>query len=65
MTDSVNQARVGISQKTAYRLATNFVDPLSFIPERWLPEADPKYSADDKEVFRPFMVGPRNCIGQS
>lgn len=57
--------RVGIPQKTAYKLPTNFVDSLSFIPERWLPDSDPKYNADDKDVFRPFMVGPRNCIGQA
>lgn len=65
MTNSVNQTRVGIPQKTAYKLDTNFVAPLSFLPERWLPEADPKYSADDKAMFQPFMVGPRNCIGKT
>ena len=65
MNNFAKQTRVGIPQKTAYRLARNFVDPLSFIPERWLPDADPKFGADIKEMFRPFMVGPRNCIGQT
>ncbi|KAL9126791.1 MAG: hypothetical protein Q9217_004218 [Psora testacea] len=57
--------RVGIPQKTVYRLPTNFVDPDVFVPERWLPEADARYSRDNKAVFEPFMVGPRNCLGKT
>ncbi|MCJ1453568.1 hypothetical protein MMC28_003915 [Mycoblastus sanguinarius] len=57
-------ARVGIPQKTASRSPSNFVDPDVFIPERWLAEADRKFSKDDKAVWEPFMVGPRNCIGK-
>ena len=50
--------------KTVYRLPSNFVDPEEFVPERWLPEAPLKYEADNKAIFEPFMVGPRNCIGK-
>jgi len=57
------QYRAGIPQKTAFHSPTNFVEPDAFIPERWLNE-DPKFNADNKEIFEPFMVGPRNCIGK-
>lgn len=33
-----------------------------FIPERWL--GDPKFKDDKRDVFQPFSVGPRNCIGK-
>lgn len=56
--------RCGIPQKTMFRSPSNFVEPDAFVPERWLPEADPKYDADRKEAHEPFMVGPRNCIGK-
>ncbi|MCJ1378123.1 hypothetical protein MMC17_001219 [Xylographa soralifera] len=57
--------RVGIPQKTAYQLPRNFVDPKSFLPERWLPDPDGRFAADDKAVFEPFLVGPRKCLGKS
>lgn len=57
--------RVGIPQKTAFRSPSNFVDPDTYIPERWLEGADPRFAQDDKAVFEPFMVGPRNCIGKT
>ena len=40
-----------------------WVDPESFRPERWLvEESHPLYPV--KHAFRPFELGPRNCIGQ-
>lgn len=37
--------------------------PDSFVPERWLvPEADPLHPI--KGAWRPFELGPRNCLGQ-
>ncbi|KAL8886285.1 MAG: hypothetical protein Q9215_005980 [Flavoplaca cf. flavocitrina] len=56
--------RVGISGKTMTRSPLNFVEPNSFIPERWLPDADSKFDADRKDAQEPFMVGPRNCLGK-
>ncbi len=57
--------RVGIPQKTAYRLASNFVEPRTFLPERWLPDPNGRFAADRKAVFEPFLVGPRRCIAKS
>jgi cytochrome P450 len=38
-------------------------DPEKCIPERWLvPEDDPHHP--QKNAYRPFELGPRNCIGQ-
>jgi cytochrome P450 len=39
-------------------------DPTAFIPDRWLVgPGDPLYP--EKGAWRPFMLGPRNCIGQT
>jgi hypothetical protein len=41
-----------------------FVEPDSFIPERWLAEpGDRLYPT--KAAWRPFETGPRNCLGQA
>ncbi|KAL9599801.1 MAG: hypothetical protein Q9219_003587 [cf. Caloplaca sp. 3 TL-2023] len=56
--------RCGVPQKTTFRSPRNFVEPNSYVPERWLPEADAKYDADRKDAHEPFLVGPRNCIGK-
>lgn len=37
---------------------------MSYIPERWLEDADPRFAQDKKDAFAPFLVGPRNCIGK-
>ncbi|GME43548.1 Cytochrome p450 protein [Neofusicoccum parvum] len=52
-----------VSHWAAYHSASNFKDPDSFIPERWLP--DTGYDDDKKEAMQPFSVGPRNCIGKN
>ena len=57
--------RVGIPAKTAYRLPSKWMDSHLFLPERWLSDADPRYANDDRAIFEPFMVGPRNCIGKN
>lgn len=56
---------VGISQFAAYHSPTNFKDPDSFAPERWMPEGESKYGSDRKAAFQPFSVGPRNCVGKN
>ncbi|KAL8709009.1 MAG: hypothetical protein Q9220_006218 [cf. Caloplaca sp. 1 TL-2023] len=55
---------IGMQMHAANRSQENFVEPLGFLPERWLPDADPRFGKDRKEVFQPFSAGPRNCIGQ-
>ena len=57
--------RVGVPQKTAYRLACNFVEPESFLPERWLPDPEGRFALDQKAILEPFMVGPRRCIARN
>ncbi|KAF2808085.1 isotrichodermin C-15 hydroxylase [Mytilinidion resinicola] len=53
---------VYVSQYPANHSARNFVDPDSFVPERWL--GDERYAADKKAVYNPFSFGPRNCLGK-
>jgi cytochrome P450 len=48
---------------TSQRMKEYWPEPSRFIPERWLvPEGDPLHPR--KNAFRPFELGPRNCIGQ-
>ncbi|KAF3034418.1 hypothetical protein E8E12_006026 [Didymella heteroderae] len=54
--------RVAVPHLAAYHHPSNFKNPDSFIPERWLPGSG--YDGDRKDVLNPFSVGPRNCIGQ-
>ena len=46
-----------------------FAQPHEFLPERWLPKDhefyDDQFSADRKEVSKPFSLGPRQCIGMA
>jgi cytochrome P450 len=47
----------------AHRVKAFWPEPNRCIPERWLvPEGDPLHPR--KNAFRPFELGPRNCIGQ-
>jgi cytochrome P450 len=47
----------------AHRLEEFWPEPNRCIPERWLvPEGHPLHPR--KNAFRPFELGPRNCIGQ-
>lgn len=55
--------RVLVPHYPAYMSPINFKDPKSFVPERWLPETG--YDDDRKEVFQPFSIGPRNCLGKN
>ncbi|PMD53922.1 cytochrome P450 monooxygenase-like protein [Hyaloscypha bicolor E] len=57
-------ASVGVLQYGAFRSASNFADPDSFIPERWLEPREERFMEDKRNVLQPFSVGPRNCIGQ-
>lgn len=46
-----------------HRLEEYWERPGEFLPERWLArEGDPLHVR--KNAFRPFELGPRNCIGQ-
>ncbi|KAK2040937.1 cytochrome P450 [Colletotrichum somersetense] len=54
---------VGISQWALYHRERFFSRPFEFHPERWL--GDPAFNSDCPDVFHPFHVGPRNCIGKN
>ncbi|KAI3400197.1 hypothetical protein diail_4082 [Diaporthe ilicicola] len=40
-----------------------FAVPEEYHPERWL--GDPRFATDNRDVFQPFHIGPRNCIGKN
>ena len=63
-TNPVQQIALGMAQYAVFRSPTNFADPEEYIPERWLPNADPKFDNDKREALQPFSFGPRNCIGR-
>ncbi|KAF7944490.1 hypothetical protein EAE96_010881 [Botrytis aclada] len=58
---------IGIAMQTAQTSSLNFFEPKVFHPERFLPERHPLYEVrfgkDQKEAFKPFSAGPRNCMG--
>ncbi|MCJ1384126.1 hypothetical protein MMC17_007242 [Xylographa soralifera] len=54
---------VSMNQYAVYRSSTNFAEPDTFAPARWL--GDPRFAADKKEAFHPFSMGPRNCIAKT
>ncbi|RHZ53905.1 cytochrome P450 [Aspergillus thermomutatus] len=52
---------VGISPFAAYISDSNFASPYEFTPERWLGDQED----NNRNIFQPFSVGGRNCIGQN
>ncbi|CAM1500429.1 Fc.00g095910.m01.CDS01 [Cosmosporella sp. VM-42] len=54
---------VQVPHWAAYHSESNFRDPYTFAPQRWL--GDERYADDNRDVFQPFSIGPRNCIGRS
>lgn len=64
-----SKTAVGVHHTAAYWSPSNFHNPESFIPERWLPShtSDPTspFYSDNREVHKPFSFGPRDCIGRN
>jgi len=58
---------VSISPWTQTHSEEYFGDARGFHPERWLPEYHPLYDAayknDVKDASKPFLIGPRACLG--
>jgi cytochrome P450 len=52
-----------MQQYVSYRLRSNFHRPEEFLPQRWL--GDVEFADDNRAVFQPFSVGPRNCVGRN
>ena len=61
------QTVLNAHQLAANRVDWNFHRPDDFVPERWLPNIDPKseFSRDDRAACQPFSLGTRNCIGKN
>ncbi|KAH6635931.1 cytochrome P450 [Chaetomium tenue] len=60
--------RVSVHHYATYRSASNFTDPDTFAPERWLAAGDEgrgKYAGDRREAMQAFGYGPRDCLGQN
>ncbi|GKZ23521.1 hypothetical protein AbraCBS73388_009897 [Aspergillus brasiliensis] len=57
---------VYVTPLAAFHSADNFHDPETFAPQRWYPATEESNfaSKDVKEAYKPFSVGPFNCIGQ-
>ncbi|KAF4304633.1 Cytochrome P450 [Botryosphaeria dothidea] len=55
---------VVVTTDAAYRSKENFHNPLPFRPERWLDDRDPVFDNGKREVFQPFLLGPKSCIGK-
>ncbi|KAJ4331982.1 hypothetical protein N0V87_008722 [Didymella glomerata] len=53
---------VAVNQYPAFRSASNFANPDSFVPERFL--ASSSFNADRLGAFEPFLLGRHKCIGQ-
>ncbi|KAH0273615.1 benzoate 4-monooxygenase cytochrome P450, partial [Aureobasidium melanogenum] len=54
---------VAVNQRATYQSSTNFCDPTSFVPERFL--GNQEYTNDNFAALQPFSLGPRNCIGKN
>lgn len=57
---------VGVWQYATYHDTNLFTDPYTFDPERFYDRSKmSKYVDDQLEAVKPFITGPRNCIGQN
>lgn len=56
---------VAVDEFSAGRYSKNFVRSLDFCPERYFDNIDSEFANDKRKAFRPFSVGPRDCIGKS
>lgn len=54
---------VSLFHWAAYHNEKFWALPDEFHPERWL--GDPRFANDEREIFQPFHVGPRNCVGKN
>ncbi|KAF2279248.1 cytochrome P450 monooxygenase-like protein [Westerdykella ornata] len=57
--------QVAVHQWSTYLSESNFADPLTFDPDRWLEPTPEKYKNDKKHALQPFGLGPRGCIGKN
>lgn len=62
----ISQISVSVAHYSAFRAHSNFKEPDSFLPERWIDYKDPSnpFHSDRREALQPFSYGPRACIGR-
>ncbi|RAL00780.1 cytochrome P450 [Aspergillus ibericus CBS 121593] len=57
--------RVYITSLAAFHSADNFHNPEAFAPERWYKTTESEAAfKDDEDAYKPFSIGPYNCVGQ-
>ncbi|KAJ5413640.1 hypothetical protein N7509_000267 [Penicillium cosmopolitanum] len=57
---------VSVAHYSAFRGASNFEEPNSFLPQRWLKQdGKGRFQNDKREALQPFSMGPRACIGRN
>ncbi|KAJ5597022.1 hypothetical protein N7450_003480 [Penicillium hetheringtonii] len=54
---------VSVALLAAYRSPKSWQRPDEFAPERWL--GDPEFESDNRQIWAPFSIGPRKCIGMN
>uniref|UniRef100_P9WEF1 Cyotochrome P450 monooxygenase vniB n=1 Tax=Virgaria nigra TaxID=1085564 RepID=VNIB_VIRNI len=61
--------RITVSPWATHRNPEHFAEPDTFSPQRWLSPSHPLYEAkfngDNREAFKPFSFGSRDCIGKN
>jgi cytochrome P450 len=62
--DNSQQTLVQTTFFSLQRSPTNFKNPNTFTPERFLPEGAEEYASDRKDGLNPFSFGPKNCVGK-
>ncbi|KAF4944541.1 hypothetical protein FSARC_14648 [Fusarium sarcochroum] len=56
---------VGVWQWALYHDPALFADPHCFDPDRFYDRSNSKYANDCLSAVKPFLIGPRNCLGQN
>ncbi|KAK4445884.1 trichothecene C-15 hydroxylase [Podospora aff. communis PSN243] len=56
----------GVPHWAAGHVDSNFGEPDSFLPERWLPgaEGDERFAGDRRRAVQPFGTGGMDCVGR-
>ncbi|KAI0096560.1 cytochrome P450 [Daldinia grandis] len=61
--------RISVYPWATFRNPQHFSQPDTFSPQRWLSSSHPlyeaKFSGDNREVFKPFSFGTRDCLGKN
>ncbi|KAI1656208.1 cytochrome P450 [Daldinia decipiens] len=61
--------RISVCAWATFRNPQYFFQPDTFSPQRWLSPSHPlyetKFSGDNREAFKPFSFGTRDCLGKN